>query len=153
MKFEELSNIEEISHIKLTYETCIGGQAHEFIYVVTSEEWGCDNEALIGFRLLNDGHGFRRFERRPIQVTFDGLAYVNRIEGEKVIEIIGLELFKWHNIRMRAIEVLLNSYLDKPVGKCTNCGSMIRGLERLPEHGLCEDCFESNLMLEDPIYY
>ena len=139
--------INELSQHKVTYETCVGGQHYETIYIVYSEE-----ESFIGYR-VDDGFPTRHLETSPTGFGWDGHLYVSKTSEEEVIEKIGKEMLDHHIKRMRAIEVLWNhEFIAEriaesmlPKVECIDCGTKFPKTEeaeviKVKEGYLCDRC-------------
>lgn len=97
--------VSEIERHQVCYETVRGGLQWEKIYIVTPEDWNREHEGFIGFILEYDNYSF--YFKGPFNFGFDGLLYINKIEEEKVKEIIGETAYKFHKARMEALSTLL----------------------------------------------
>jgi len=127
-------NIAELTSMKITYETCAGGQVQETVYIVTDDDYGHDNEASIGYILNRDGITCG-FQTTPTHFGFDGHVYPSSIAEEKVIEIIGEAVLAQHKAHMKAIEGIWNHDTliemmktehhesSLPKVKCVDCGT------------------------------
>jgi hypothetical protein len=99
----------ELQRHQITYETCVGGQAYETIFVVTDEEYMQEMEGFIGYILKEDGNAYFG---KPVKFVFDGLIYTSRIEEEEVAEIIGADKLKLFKQKMDAIVALMNAQIE-----------------------------------------
>jgi len=93
--------ITELTQVKVTWETCPGGQRYETVYVLTPEAWNMENEGFIGCILR--GHCFFT---APLMFVYDGLLYARKATPEELKEVND---FKKHKARMKAILTLLTT--------------------------------------------